>query len=102
MFVNFEQIERLVFCHSLSFSLLFFSLLYQRADDEALTRLLQIYLFLAASPILVMSIVFLRVPSVSFWSIQMTRSSRETVFLSLAKTKLPPKLTFTLWPKTKT
>src|SRR6218665_1964802 len=39
--------------------LFFFSLLHQRADDEALTRLLQTSLFLVASPILVKSMFFL-------------------------------------------
>src|SRR6218665_2710971 len=36
----------------------FFSLFHQRADDEALTRLRQIFLFLVASPILVKSLFF--------------------------------------------
>src|SRR6218665_2249456 len=36
----------------------FFSLLHQRADDEALTRLLQTSLFLVVSPILVKSMFF--------------------------------------------
>src|SRR6218665_884231 len=47
----------------------FFSLFHQRADDEALTRLLQTPLFLVASPILVKSI-FLSFRSPMTFSIQ--------------------------------
>src|SRR6218665_15025 len=42
----------------LSIFFFFFSLFHQRADDEVLTRLIQISLFLVASPILVKSIFF--------------------------------------------
>src|SRR6218665_2967464 len=41
-----------------TYATLFFSLFHQRADDEALTRLLQTSLFLVASPILVKSMFF--------------------------------------------
>src|SRR6218665_321889 len=46
-------------CCSTASNVFFFSLFHQRADDEALTRLLQTSLFLVASPILVKSIFFL-------------------------------------------
>src|SRR6218665_2551391 len=39
-------------------SIFFFPLIHQRADDEALTKLLQTSLFLVVSPILVKSIFF--------------------------------------------
>src|SRR6218665_2203673 len=42
-------------CCSTASNVFFFSLFHQRADDEALTRLLQTSLFLVASPILVKS-----------------------------------------------